>query len=91
MFYAAYQDRPSFAELVEPNQRMLVNALHAIEPVATNLRHVQLMQGYKVYGAHLGPFKTPAREDDPPHLLRARHPDEPRDGDRGLRDHLQAP
>ena len=26
------------------------------------------MQGYKVYGAHLGPFKTPAREDDPPHL-----------------------
>ena len=26
------------------------------------------MQGYKVYGAHLGPFKTPAREDDPPHM-----------------------
>jgi hypothetical protein len=23
------------------------------------------MQGYKVYGAHLGPFKTPARESDP--------------------------
>jgi nucleoside-diphosphate-sugar epimerase len=68
VFYAAYQDRPSFAELVEPNQRMLVNVLEAIEPVARNLRHVQLMQGYKVYGAHLGPFKTPAREDDPPHM-----------------------
>jgi nucleoside-diphosphate-sugar epimerase len=68
LFYAAYQDRPSFAELVEPNQRMLVNVLRAVEPVATGLRHVQLMQGYKVYGAHLGPFKTPAREDDPPHL-----------------------
>lgn len=26
------------------------------------------MQGYKVYGAHLGPFATPAREDDPPHM-----------------------
>jgi nucleoside-diphosphate-sugar epimerase len=26
------------------------------------------MQGYKVYGAHLGPFKTPAREDDPHHM-----------------------
>jgi nucleoside-diphosphate-sugar epimerase len=26
------------------------------------------MQGYKVYGAHLGPFKTPARETDPPHM-----------------------
>jgi nucleoside-diphosphate-sugar epimerase len=68
VFYAAYQDRPTFAELVEPNQRMLVNVLGAIEPVATGLRHVQLMQGYKVYGAHLGPFKTPAREDDPPHM-----------------------
>jgi nucleoside-diphosphate-sugar epimerase len=68
VFYAAYQDRPSFAELVEPNQRMLVNVLEAIEPAAAGLRHVQLMQGYKVYGAHLGPFKTPAREDDPPHM-----------------------
>jgi nucleoside-diphosphate-sugar epimerase len=68
VFYAAYQDRPDFAELVEPNQRMLVNTLQAIEPVAADLRHVQLMQGYKVYGAHLGPFKTPAREDDPPHM-----------------------
>lgn len=68
VFYAAYQDRPTFAELVEPNQRMLVNAVRAIEPVAAGLRHVQLMQGYKVYGAHLGPFKTPAREDDPPHM-----------------------
>jgi nucleoside-diphosphate-sugar epimerase len=26
------------------------------------------MQGYKVYGAHLGPFKTPARETDPGHM-----------------------
>lgn len=68
VFYAAYQDRPTFAELVAPNQQMLVNVLQAIEPVAAELRHVQLMQGYKVYGAHLGPFKTPAREDDPPHM-----------------------
>ncbi len=42
--------------------------MDAIEPVAPGLRHVSLMQGYKVYGAHLGPFKTPAREDDPPHM-----------------------
>jgi nucleoside-diphosphate-sugar epimerase len=26
------------------------------------------MQGYKVYGAHLGPFKTPARETDAGHM-----------------------
>ena len=68
VFYAAYQDAPTFAGLVEPNQRILVNTLEAIEPIAEDLRHVQLMQGYKVYGAHLGPFKTPAREDDPPHM-----------------------
>jgi nucleoside-diphosphate-sugar epimerase len=68
VFYAAYQDRADVADLVEPNQRMLVNTLEAIGPAAPGLRHVQLMQGYKVYGAHLGSFKTPARESDPPHM-----------------------
>jgi nucleoside-diphosphate-sugar epimerase len=68
VFYAAYQDKPSWAELVPPNLAMLVNLVEAIEPVARGLRHVSLMQGYKVYGAHLGPFKTPARESDPPHM-----------------------
>lgn len=64
VFYAAYQDRPTWAELVPPNMAMLRNVVDAIEPVATGLQHISLMQGYKVYGAHLGPFKTPAREDD---------------------------
>ncbi|MFI6508949.1 SDR family oxidoreductase [Streptosporangium sp. NPDC050855] len=68
VFYAAYQDRPTWAELVAPNLAMLVNVVDAIEPVAPGLRHVSLMQGYKVYGAHLGPFKTPARESDPRHM-----------------------
>ncbi|UJR78463.1 SDR family oxidoreductase [Sandaracinus amylolyticus] len=68
VFYAAYQDRPTWSELVAPNVAMLVNVLDAIEPVARRLAHVSLMQGYKVYGAHLGPFKTPARESDPPHM-----------------------
>ncbi|WP_406736632.1 SDR family oxidoreductase [Thioclava sp. GXIMD4215] len=68
IFYAAYQDRPSWAELVPPNLAMLTNVVDAIEPVAPRLGHVSLMQGYKVYGAHLGPFKTPAREDDPDHM-----------------------
>lgn len=68
IFYAAYQDRASWAELVAPNLAMLTNVVDAVEPVATNLTHVSLMQGYKVYGAHLGPFTTPAREDDPPHM-----------------------
>ena len=68
VFYAAYQDRASWAELVPPNLAMLTNVVDAIEPVATNLEHISLMQGYKVYGAHLGLFSTPAREDDPPHM-----------------------
>lgn len=68
IFYAAYQDRPSWAELVAPNLAMLSNVVNAIEPVARGLQHISLMQGYKVYGAHLGPFKTPAREDDAPHM-----------------------
>jgi len=68
VFYAAYQDRPSWAELVGPNVAMLEHVLDALEPVAPGLRHVSLMQGYKVYGAHLGPFATPAREDDPGHM-----------------------
>lgn len=64
VFYTAYQDRPGWAELVPPNMAMLRHAVEAIEPVATGLQHISLMQGYKVYGGHLGPFKTPARETD---------------------------
>jgi nucleoside-diphosphate-sugar epimerase len=68
IFYAAYQDRPSWNELVAPNVAMLVNVVETVESVAVNLQHISLMQGYKVYGAHLGPFKTPARETDAGHM-----------------------
>ena len=68
IFYAAYQDRPTWAELVPPNLAMLVNVIETVEPIAPRLQHVSLMQGSKVYGAHLGPFKTPARETDPYHM-----------------------
>lgn len=68
IFYTAYQDRPTWAELVAPNMAMLVNLVAAVEPVAKGLQHISLMQGYKVYGAHLGPFKTPAKESDAGHM-----------------------
>ncbi len=68
IFYSAYQDRPSWAELVAPNLAMLVNVVEAVEPIASDLQHISLMQGYKVYGAHLGPFKTPAKESDAGHM-----------------------
>jgi nucleoside-diphosphate-sugar epimerase len=68
IFYAAYQDRSNWADLVAPNLAMLTNVINVIEPLATSLKHVSLMQGYKVYGAHLGPFKTPAKESDAGHM-----------------------
>jgi len=68
VFYAAYQDRDTWTALVQPNLAMLVNVVDAIEPITTNLQHISLMQGYKVYGAHLGPFKTPAKESDAGHM-----------------------
>lgn len=69
VFYTAYQDKPTWAELVAPNMAMLRNVVETIEKISPKLEHISFMQGYKVYGAHLGPFRTPAREDDPPIML----------------------
>ena len=55
-------------ESVAENAAMLRNVLDAVEPVATSLQHVHLVEGTKWYGMHLGPFPTPAREDDPRHM-----------------------
>lgn len=68
IFYAAYQDKPSWKELVAPNLKMLVNVVSVVERIAPELQHISLMQGYKVYGAHYGPFKTPAKENDGGHM-----------------------
>jgi hypothetical protein len=46
-----------WTELVAPNLAMLV-VVDAIEAVAPGLRHVNLMQGYKVYGARPAPRST---------------------------------
>lgn len=69
IFYAAFQARPVWAEHGPPNLAMLVNSMEPIARASKGLRHVHLVQGNKIYGSHLGPFKTPAREDDPPHML----------------------
>ena len=69
VFYCAFQPRPTWAEHNAPTLAMLANAVEAIEPVARNLQRVVLVQGNKIYGSHLGPFKTPAKESDPPHML----------------------
>ena len=71
VFYAAFQPAPGaaadYAKNIAANRDMLVNSVSAIERAAPNLERVVLVTGTKVYGTHLGPFRTPAREDDPRH------------------------
>ena len=72
VFYAAFQPSAGaaagFAANVAGNRAMLVNSVSALDRAAERLERVILVTGTKYYGSHLGPFKTPAREDDPRHL-----------------------
>ncbi|GGN99142.1 SDR family oxidoreductase [Saccharibacillus kuerlensis] len=69
IFYSAYQDFPAHSkEQIEVNTNMLVNIVKGVEATSNSLERVVLMQGAKVYGVHLGKFKTPAKENDPRHL-----------------------
>ena len=64
LFYCARAThREQTLEDAATNLALLDNVLSAAERGA--LRHVHLVQGGKVYGVHVGPFPTPAREDDP--------------------------
>lgn len=68
IFYAAYQPRPTLALEVAPNKTMLENVVEVVETASPSLQHVNLITGGKFYGAHLGPFKTPAKESEPRHM-----------------------
>jgi nucleoside-diphosphate-sugar epimerase len=63
--FAAYIERPTAAQKSAVNMALLRNLLDVVEEAAPTLEHVTLYQGGKAYGCDLGPFKTPAREDDP--------------------------
>lgn len=52
-------------ESVDDNVVMLRNLLDVLERSAPRLTHVHIVQGSKVYGSDLGPYRTPARESDP--------------------------
>ena len=54
----------SIKEPIGENVAMLRNLLNAVEPAAPGLSHVHIVQGSKVYGSDLGPYKTPAKESD---------------------------
>jgi nucleoside-diphosphate-sugar epimerase len=63
--FGAYIEKPTAAEKSAVNVAILRNLLDVVEASSPGLRHVTFYQGGKAYGADLGPFKTPAREDDP--------------------------
>jgi nucleoside-diphosphate-sugar epimerase len=71
VFYAAFQPAPGkaadYAKNIGANRDMLVNSVSAIEKASLHLERVVLVTGTKYYGSHLGPYKTPAREDDARH------------------------
>ncbi|MDE1161218.1 MAG: SDR family oxidoreductase [Acidobacteriaceae bacterium] len=64
--FGAYIEKATAAEKSSFNTAILANLLDAVDANGSSqLRHVTFYQGGKAYGADLGPFKTPAREDDP--------------------------
>jgi nucleoside-diphosphate-sugar epimerase len=71
LFFAAFQPgsgpAADFARNIAGNLALLQNSVAAIDKVSSTLERVVLVTGTKYYGSHLGPFKTPAREDDPRH------------------------
>ncbi|MFZ4807683.1 MAG: NAD-dependent epimerase/dehydratase family protein [Hyphomicrobiaceae bacterium] len=66
LFHAArYDHATDRPEPADVNAAMLVHLLEALEAPGHALCHVHLVQGSKYYGSQLGPYRTPAREDDP--------------------------
>ncbi len=63
--FGAFLATASATDNVTINVAILENLLDVLEETSPSLRHITFYQGGKSYGADLGPFKTPAREDDP--------------------------
>jgi nucleoside-diphosphate-sugar epimerase len=65
LVFAAYLEKPTMAETVEPNARMLTNTLDALAARGVPLQRVVLTGGARSYGFHLGSFNAPAKETSP--------------------------
>src|SRR5271155_4852969 len=65
LVYAAYVEKPTMAETVEPNARMLKNALDALAARNIPLQRIVIAGGAKSYGFSLGAFNAPAKEAEP--------------------------
>lgn len=68
IFYTAFYGGPTFSGPVAENLAMLTNVVETLDLISPSLERVVLIQGGKVYGRQLGPFKTPAKESDPRHM-----------------------
>jgi nucleoside-diphosphate-sugar epimerase len=67
VFYSALYWGTNVFDEVGPNLAMLTNLVETVES-GKQFRKVVLLEGAKWYGAHLGAYKTPAREDDARHM-----------------------
>ena len=65
IFYAGRAPDPDPEVEAARNTVMLVNTVEAAQAAGARLVHVHSVHGTKWYGSHVGPFKTPAEEDDP--------------------------
>lgn len=68
IYFAALAATRELRQAAIDNLVLLRNVVETIEPIAPGLEHVHAVHGTKWYGMHLGPFKTPAKEDDPRHM-----------------------
>lgn len=78
VFYAALKPDANPGIEADENALMLENLISALRGADASLERLIFIQGGKVYGAHLGVYKTPAREDDSRHFppnLYFRHED----------------
>jgi nucleoside-diphosphate-sugar epimerase len=61
LVFAVYTEKPTAAETVEPNARMLTNTLDALAARNIPLQRFVLAGGAKSYGFSLGAFNAPAK------------------------------
>src|ERR1700687_1586261 len=68
LFYLAITERADPGATVSANANMFFNLVKTVEAASPVLEHVHLSQGTRWYGNHLGPYKTPTKEDDQRHM-----------------------
>ena len=68
VFFSAYLEGQTLAEETLRNELALKNLVVELEASAPDLKRIVFIQGGKAYGAHLGKYKTPAKETAPRHF-----------------------